>query len=261
MFHSLFVVEGRHDVELIGALLRRYKICRVQKKSEVPDFWKRTIPTVFPYQDDLLKRMPMPTFFANDDYCVGVQTAQGFEGVVTALETVIAGVKGRPDGIGIVVDADDGFEARWTALVTALKGAGYHLGDPAKLEQTGETRIGAFVLPDNQRGGALEKLAIESGQICYPKMTTLATRLVNDALDSGELKGSAKKELESERGKEKAIVGAVANLLRPGRAIQVSYQDNEWFRSDKTRSILTDIEKFVCDVVGLQIAEQVFHKN
>jgi hypothetical protein len=38
------------------------------------------------------------------------------------------------------------------------------------------------------------------------------------------------KELRKSAGRNKAIIGSIASILRPGRAVQVSIQDNRWLR-------------------------------
>ncbi len=38
------------------------------------------------------------------------------------------------------------------------------------------------------------------------------------------------KELRKPAGRNKAVIGSMASILRPGRAVQVSIQDNRWLR-------------------------------
>jgi hypothetical protein len=44
------------------------------------------------------------------------------------------------------------------------------------------------------------------------------------------LVGEDLEELLKPAGRHKAIVGSIASILRPGKAIQVSLQDNRWLR-------------------------------
>ena len=73
--HALIVVEGPHDVEFVGRLLRLDGFARVRYESELDGFWQPLVPRAFPHGGDLLKRVPVPSFFARGEHSVAVHSA------------------------------------------------------------------------------------------------------------------------------------------------------------------------------------------
>jgi hypothetical protein len=58
-------------------------------------------------------------------------------------------------------------------------------------------------------------------------------------------------------GRKKAIVGAVANVLRPGKSVQVSLQDNRWLRDPRALALpqVARFQAFVDAIVGIPAAQ------
>ena len=59
-----------------------------------------------------------------------------------------------------------------------------------------------------------------------------------------------RQDLAKPAGKLKAVVAAVASVLRPGRAVQVSIQDNRWL-SDKEALSTPEVAAFQAFVSSL----------
>lgn len=56
-------------------------------------------------------------------------------------------------------------------------------------------------------------------------------------------------------GRHKAIVGSMASILRPGRAVQVSLQDNRWLRDDAlTIPRVKAVQEFLRDLFEIEPA-------
>lgn len=85
-------------------------------------------------------------------------------------------------------------------------------------------------MPDNQSKGTLEDILLECGRQVYPGLYKTAAAHVDAALQDQSLVNEDLKELRKSAGKNKAIVGSMASILRPGRAVQNSIQDNRWLR-------------------------------
>jgi hypothetical protein len=85
-------------------------------------------------------------------------------GISLLLQTIPVLIKTdrNLEQLGIIVDADRDVGARWQSVVVALEEAGYRglPGHPEAVgcivEQAGLPRVGIWVMPDNQRPGALE---------------------------------------------------------------------------------------------------------
>src|SRR5689334_20604731 len=73
-------VEGPHDVEFIGRMLRKgpHAIHYQNAKSKVDLSWHPLIPSSYPVgkpPSDFLRRVPMPIFYQNETHTVAVQSA------------------------------------------------------------------------------------------------------------------------------------------------------------------------------------------
>src|SRR5437899_2602972 len=71
----------------------------------------------------------------------------------------------------------------------------------------------------------------------FPHLLRAATQHV-DGLDESwpEFRGDDLKELKKPAGRHKAIIASAAAVLKPGKAIQVSIQDNRWIDGDALRT-------------------------
>ena len=60
------------------------------------------------------------------------------------------------------------------------------------------------------------------------------------------------KEIRKPAGKNKAIIGGVSNILKPGRTLQVSLQDNDWIDN---RTVNLDkiklVREFLCQILDV----------
>ena len=97
----------------------------------------------------------------------------------------------------------------------------------------GPPRLGAYILPDNLSCGTLGDILIDCAQHAYPTLLSTAAVHVDAAFGDNSLTADDMKELRKAAGRNKAIVGSMASILRPGRAIQVSLQDNRWLRDTR----------------------------
>ncbi|WP_420441940.1 DUF3226 domain-containing protein [Candidatus Palauibacter sp.] len=130
-----FFVEGSDDFHAILNLLARHELSR------------ETLPQTFP------AFRPPKTEDEHED-------PQGKEAVLRAIETA---VKANPNApVGFVLDADDDIHARWESVAHRLQRVGVDVGtglDSAgflgKSSEYG-TRVGVWLMPDNERAGRLE---------------------------------------------------------------------------------------------------------
>jgi hypothetical protein len=243
--HSLFVVEGPHDVEIIAALLRKHSCKRVQQFESLDPFWHRLVPTTFPHKGDLLTRVPVPTFFASELASVAIHSAIGIEKIANTLQTALDNLDEMVDSVGIVIDADhhDGASRR-KELKSKLTLPGFQhkldLGEATSSFGAGEPLVGVFVLPDNSSAGTSEDLLLSCAEVAYPNLLSAAKGLVESIDTTDPLNFRNRKENSeflSPAGKKKATAGCVASVLKPGKAIQVSIQDNYWLRDPKALAL------------------------
>ena len=257
MQRSLFVVEGPHDEAVLGRLLRLRGLEPITKLSALDPFWDRLVPRTFPHRDDLRARVPVPSFYASETYSVGILSAVGIDNLVRTANTSLLLLPDGLSGLGLVLDSDDReVAASWTTLQTQLSGLG--LGDHAGGVCVGSNslRVGGFVLPDNQSSGTLEAILLECAEVAYPTLLSTARAWIGplDPHDTTLFSNSRERQdLTKPSGKDKAIVGAIANVLRPGKAVQVSLQDDRWLRDTECLKLpkVAALLKFVDAVIGV----------
>ena len=87
-----------------------------------------------------------------------------------------------------------------------------------------------FLLPDNETQGTLETLLLAGAEQQYPDLLKSACDYIDTVRPnySKNLKGF---------NDTKATVGVIANVLRPGRANQVSIGNDEWLTTNSLRDI------------------------
>jgi hypothetical protein len=69
-------------------------------------------------------------------------------------------------------------------------------------------------------------------------------------IDTNQLTNNDLKELNKAAGKNKALISSISSILRPGKALQVSIQDNRWI--DEKTMVLDSIKlvkNFIDEVI------------
>jgi hypothetical protein len=224
------VVEGPHDVEFSCRIIKsKTNLTRIRMVDELDEVLRSLVPDKFPHGGDLLKRVPVPVFFQNETSAVAVHAAGGDSKIANCIAGTLDIITADQfSAIGVVLDSDSDKSPaeRHRNLIELTKDL------PVKFPETpgnvlkGSPSSGVFVLPDNSSMGTLEDLLIECGKAVYPGQIYKAETFVADAFSICPSKDF--KDLHSPSGRNKAIVGSVAGLLRPGKAVQVSIQDNAW---------------------------------
>lgn len=254
MRRAYFVVEGPHDLEVVGRMLKLHKAKRVKHFDDLDEFWHRLVPRKFPHEGDLLRRVPVPVFFASDELSVAVQVAGSVEQIPSVATATWANLDNTPEGFGVLLDADDkDVQKRWSDIVAGLpvENAGASPGEVAE----GSPRAGVFILPDNQSAGTLEHLLLECAAVAYPSLLSSAKDWIDPiSPDDKTIFSNSKerKDFSKPSGKHKAIASSIASVLRPGKSIQVSIQDNRWLTHPDVLNLanVQALKAFVDAIVG-----------
>jgi len=210
---------------------------RVQHQKELEPFLSPLIPREYPPKGDLQKRMSTPLFLQNNTHAIAIHNAGGDSQLVNVIMDNMDGEVlefKKMIGIGIFLDSDSqkSPQNRYDEIKTSLAEKSsqlFILPDEAGTIKKGLPNLGAFVLPDNQTAGTLEDLLLESAEQVYPELLKIARNYVSAAKENANLKSSELSELRN-AGTNKAIIGAMANIFKPGKSIQVSIQDNDWLK-------------------------------
>ena len=234
---GFLVVEGPHDVEFAYRLLTPFGLKRVANERQLDPLFRLLIPRDYPPGGDLQKRMPTPLFVSSGTHTLAIQSAIGDTRLVQTVEENLAQVSSTNlAGLGIVLDADKdkavSAGARYDAIRTRMATIDLQLPDAAGTVTAGSPRLGAFVLPNNAASGTLEDLLLDCATTVYPSLLDSATKHADGAATDRTLTADDLQDFHKPAGRNKAVIGAMASVLRPGKAIQVSIQDNRWLRGE-----------------------------
>lgn len=233
MHYGYLVVEGPHDQELVYRLVSPFGLQRLTLLQNLDAALHVLVPRSYPPNGDLLKRMPVPLFMQSATHAIAVHSAVGDTRLVEMVEenarilapTVL-------EGIGILLDSDKAIPAtqRYVDIRSCMATKQFSLDPQAGVIISGPPRLGAFVLPDNVHAGTLEDLLLDVAPKLYPGLLTTARSHVAAALQDPRLTKEDLKDIKKPAGENKAVIGAMATILRPGKAVQVSLQDNRWLK-------------------------------
>jgi hypothetical protein len=233
---GLIVVEGPHDVAIVGRLLKPHSLKRIEVLADLDPFWRPLIPTTFPHEGYLNRPVPVPVVFQSPTHSVAVYAAGGDAQLVHRVEAVLQKPTIQASmlaGIGILLDADQkrSVTLRFADIVHALAALdqGLTIPDGPGLVAGKQPRVGIMVLPDNADQGALEDLLLECAQRAYPTLLTGAEQFVAGIdKDAPIFQGRDMDGFRTANGPNKAKVASIAAILKPGRALANTLQDNRW---------------------------------
>jgi hypothetical protein len=164
-------------------------------------------------------------------------------------------ITGPRPAVGVILDADSTqpVASRFAELSSRLGALGLAVPANPGVVSAEEPRCGIFVLPDNAASGTLEDLLLECGATSYPQLSTAATAYIN-SVDPTQLTPPDLREIQKPAGRSKATVSSMASVLRPGKSIQVSIQDNEWLRGEALAlPRIIAVRHFLAALLGLSV--------
>ncbi|MCX6359333.1 MAG: hypothetical protein NT029_05995 [Armatimonadetes bacterium] len=177
----------------------------------------------------------MPLVLRSGDRYVGIQNASGISEIPGLMIDSLK-LLGAVSAIGVVLDADsdESVISRFVRVRGDLAAGGLALPDRPGALAPGPPRTGIYVMPDNESPGTLETILLKCGEMAYPQLFATAQTYV-DSVDRSLLTGYDLREIEKPAGLAKAVVGCIGSVLRPGRSLQVTLQDNRWLEGDQLR--------------------------
>lgn len=235
MRNYLVIVEGAHDIAVIERVLFLNGITnRINKKEDLPDVWKHVIPIRYPFNQNRLDRItPIPSFVKNDEISVAIKNANSDSEIINTLQQMLHYMEisdiAELEGIMLIYDADlKDASAKKECILDLWEDTEDIKLNKAdmKLETRAKTiPLYTFAFPDDCNPGNLENLLLETAKISYPKLLEWALEYIDKASDIST-------NLKREQDAKKAIIGCIANTMKPGKANQVSIADNDWITEE-----------------------------
>lgn len=261
--NAMMIVEGPQDALCLGCLLNALAFARIRKAAEVPAPWQNLVNPTFPAGNRGIDQAhEVPHFYRTaTGTIVAIILAGGDGNLASALLSQLNGLKDSqgipfiPQAIGYILDRDhqDTPAARHTSLLAKLTELEIDIPFPPQPGPVlpGPTRVGVFVMPDNNKQGTLEDLLLQTGEIAYEPQIKQATQFVDNfdksGLDADDLDAGGKPS-----GRKKQIVGTVAAMLKPGRALATTLQDNRWLKGEALNTPLAiGLRKWLHDLLDL----------
>lgn len=238
---SLFVVEGPHDSAAVCKILQLNGFESINKKEEVPACFRELIPVTYPFSGDSLDRVaPIPHFVKmRDERCVAVCVAAGDSNIANKLCVSLKNMDihnlEQVMAIGILLDADK------KEVVSRKKKLLQELGKACmendwKIEEDilklymQKIPYMIYALPDDEHEGTLEDILLLNQEGEYGELKCLANHFVEKV--PYEYQSCWKNADE-----KKVKVGVISNVLRPGKANQISILDCSWFTKESINQI------------------------
>lgn len=262
MKYSFIVTEGHHDIEFLARILKiSYSLEHIKQLDDLDPYWNNLVPKDFPIEGDLTKRVPVPTFFQNNQLSVALHSCGGDGNLAEEVQENLIELSRQSSkvfGIGIILDADSKetpikrFELcinQFTELESPLS---IELPLPASPGEVTKNapRCGIFVLPDNKSSGTLEDILIACAEINYPDLLNQSRNYI-DSINLSLLNKEDRKKIKKPAGKNKVIISSITSILRPTRSLAVSIHDNRWV-DEETINLdrLVAIRDFVGEIIG-----------
>ena len=235
--YTVIAAEGVHDVETVSKILRLKGFDEVRYLNDVPAPLRVLIPKQYPTgsgNTELNRMVPHPSFLVRNGYWILLSSAGGeTELAANMKELLTLPAMGYADsalrGAAILADADtktaeEKKDVIFRQIVNAFSDSddvAFSPSGPTQIELYEKARpFDIYIFPDNQAQGTLEDILIEGAS----KYVSYAKSLSYTALKSGSKE-------------KKAIIGVIANALRPGRANQVTVRDDNWFTENSMASL------------------------
>ena len=236
---SVIVTEGVHDVMAIARILQLKGFREARHIKEIPDFLGNIIPKQYPFEgSELSRRVPYPSFFFREEYWILVSNAGGDSRLISNLKELLntphrKDIISRLRGAAVLADADakTAMERRdelQNQLVEVFRTEDdFEFTTPTQLTLYGKIKsFDMYIFPDNRNQGTLEHILLEGAQAEYPDLLRGANGYVTYA------KGLSCGDTLKNFNEEKAVVGAIVSVLKPGKAPQASFHDDNWITAN-----------------------------
>ena len=248
------IAEGPHDIEfLVGVLKQSYGLKRITHLTKVDKFWEELIPKKFPVDDDLTRRVPVPTFVQNNEVSIALHSANGITKISKTIQESFAVIElSQLYSVGMFLDADDmqSPQKRFELLTSDLSKRSLPFPDVLGEVVQSSPRCGVFIAPNNRDEGTLENLLLECANKNYPDLLSLATAYIT-AINVDQLTDKDVEEFKKPAGQNKAIISSISSILKPSKSLQVTLQDNRWIDANTMAlDSMKRVKKFLEDIIG-----------
>ena len=240
----LIGVEGNHDQAFIAKILKNiFQLTECQNQKYLDSIWRKFIPTYPTKSGKLHLRLDMPSILYNEVLSIAIYAGEG-SNLVENLQLKLSDIdySNSLKAFGIVADADSNTPS---SVVQRYRDGLKDLfpGFPSETSCIGaivdeKPRLGIFILPDNSSNGVLDTMLCKCGDVAYPSLMPRAKEYISK-FSADEVGQFGWKPFD----RHKAIVAAVASILKPGGTNTATLSNNNWVSQD-TYNQIEEIQAF-----------------
>ncbi len=256
------ITEGVIDVTLITRVLGTYfDMKQIRMHSNLPEFARSWLDNFkWPIGDDIARlAVPAPVFMIRNDLLIALRNAQGLTRMKSTLDAdseVFLRNNIKLNALGVFVDADNNLPSEQFENICEKLDPPDIFPQIADLSSVDEViaandgrRIGIFVFPNSKTKGTLENLILDLGDAAFPDLHRAGHEFVNSWRQDHQA-DLLYKELNKPAGENKARLSTMAALLKPGKSLNASLQDQPWLPEDTPPAILQPLMGFLEKLVG-----------
>ncbi len=259
---TYLIAEGVLDVVFLSKVIcQAFGLTQIQTYPALPGHAKDwlTKTTKWPIADDITRMsVPAPVFLENQTTLVGIRNAKGIGNVKKMIEGDFATflrLDWFPDTMCVILDADDQPPTQRFADFVPL----FHernVPQPSQLGQIAvqeEKRSGVFSFPGRGQSGTIEDVLLPIAQRRFGNLSDHAARYVREWIPD---ESSDYTELAKPSGQKKAELSAMAALLKPGKSINASIDDQKWISNPVDIPELVPLIEFLAVALLLDIGNR-----
>ena len=237
------IAEGVLDVVFATEVLRRcFGGTVVGEKSALPQEASRWLEQFkWPVGDDIARKaVPAPAFILCGERFIAMRNAQGISRIGKTLNADTESflrLRWNPDALCILLDADEEEPGtRFGEFAALIENAGYPRPESldVPMENNG-VRSAVFSFPGDGQRGTLEDVLRPLACARFPGLAQHAERYVETWIRTEDAGSHDFKELRRPAAKSKALLSSMTALLKPGKSIIVSLEDQNWIPEEFER--------------------------
>ena len=247
--YVIIVGEGPHDAAAVEKILTLWGFHEERDIKQVPSLFSPMIPRNYPVKDGYLGRfVPHPSFFRKGDGYVVTYNAGGMANIGSGLFKLLGGgqigLLSNLRSLAVLADMDRETAEKRTKQIQAQMDKKFSSTGRVQIRLSAPTQQGEVIIildadktdenrtvpaflylfPDNTQQGTLEKVLLAGAENSYPDLLTGARNYLDQV--------NREKYPLPNFNAAKVAVGVIANVLKPGKANQVSIADDDWFTVD-----------------------------
>lgn len=242
MDNYIFIVEGAHDVALLGSVLKLLKFKNIKNINQLGEVFKNLIPTSFPFDEESLNIFNIvPSFYKKDNKFVCIINANGETNLIPKLDSSLdkIGLNNCKYLTKVIIFCDADTEYRETKIQGLINNS-FSEDDEFrfKKECLKEDRIlledfnieipfSFYVFPDNENTGRIEEILIE----VIEREDKELLEKTDEFLDS--IPDKYKDKWRDENSQlDKTRISCVGNVKKPAASMGAIIEKSKWIKKD-----------------------------